>query len=126
MAYEWKLKARPYSDDDAKKLLANVVSPETTDWHYNTHHKGYVTALNNIEKGLETADRAAANDILLDHNVCRPANDQQMLDVVATDQDQPPPGVNRGCVDHSKSGLAPTRSGGPQVRGTEASCQPCE
>ena len=43
-----------------EKLLANVVSPETTDWHYNTHHKGYVTALNNIEKGLETADRAAA------------------------------------------------------------------
>ncbi len=61
MAYEWKLKLRPYSDDEAKKLLANVVSPETTDWHYNTHHKGYVTALNNIEKGLETADRAAAN-----------------------------------------------------------------
>ena len=53
MAYEWKLKARPYSDDEAKRLLASVVSPETTDWHYNTHHKGYVTALNNIEKGLE-------------------------------------------------------------------------
>jgi len=33
----------------------------TTDWHYNTHHKGYVTALNNIEKGLETADRSVAN-----------------------------------------------------------------
>ncbi len=61
MAYEWKLKPRPYSDEEAKKLLVNVVSPETTDWHYNTHHKGYVTALNNIEKGLETADRAAAN-----------------------------------------------------------------
>lgn len=37
------------------------MSPETTDWHYNTHHKGYVTALNNIEKGLETADPAGAN-----------------------------------------------------------------
>ena len=49
MAYEWKFNKRPYSDDEAKKLLANVMSPETTDWHYNTHQKGYVTALNNIE-----------------------------------------------------------------------------
>jgi Fe-Mn family superoxide dismutase len=61
MAYEYKLTARPYSDDEAKTLLTSVVSPETTDWHYNTHHKGYVTALNNIEKALETADRAGAN-----------------------------------------------------------------
>jgi Fe-Mn family superoxide dismutase len=61
MAYEWKFNPRPYSDEEAKKLLAPVVDAETTDWHYNTHHKGYVTALNNIEKGLETADRAAAN-----------------------------------------------------------------
>jgi superoxide dismutase, Fe-Mn family len=61
MSYEWKFKARPYSDEEAKTLLKNVVSPETTDWHYNTHHKGYVTALNTIEKGLETADRSKAN-----------------------------------------------------------------
>jgi len=38
-----------------------VISPETSDWHYNTHHKGYVTFLNNIEKALETADRSTAN-----------------------------------------------------------------
>lgn len=61
MAYEWKFKPRPYSDEEAKTLLKNVVSSETTDWHYNTHHKGYVTALNKIESGLEKADRAAAN-----------------------------------------------------------------
>jgi superoxide dismutase, Fe-Mn family len=61
MAYEWKFKARPYSDEEAKKLLSGVVSPETTDWHYNKHHKGYVAALNTIEKGLESADRSAAN-----------------------------------------------------------------
>jgi superoxide dismutase, Fe-Mn family len=61
MAYEWKFKARPYSDDEAKKLLANVVSAETSDWHYNKHHKGYVAALNTIEKALESADRSAAN-----------------------------------------------------------------
>jgi len=61
MAYEWKFKARPYSDEEAKKLLSGVVSPETTDWHYNKHHKGYVAALNSIEKGLESTDRSAAN-----------------------------------------------------------------
>jgi superoxide dismutase, Fe-Mn family len=61
MAYEWKFNPRPYTDDEAKKLLANVMSAETTDWHYNTHQKGYVTALNNIEKALEGADRAGAN-----------------------------------------------------------------
>jgi superoxide dismutase, Fe-Mn family len=61
MAYEWKFKVRPYSDDEAKKLLANVVSSETSDWHYNKHHKGYVAALNTIEKALESADRSAAN-----------------------------------------------------------------
>jgi Fe-Mn family superoxide dismutase len=61
MAYQWKFNPRPYSDDEAKKLLANVVSPETTDWHYNKHHKGYVDALNKIEASLEKADRSAAN-----------------------------------------------------------------
>lgn len=61
MAYEWKFNPRPYTDEEAKTLLKNVVDAETTDWHYNTHHKGYVTALNTIEKGLETADRDTAN-----------------------------------------------------------------
>lgn len=61
MSYDWKFNKRPYSDEEAKTLLKDVMSPETTDWHYNTHHKGYVTALNNIEKGLETADKAGAN-----------------------------------------------------------------
>ena len=61
MAYEWKAGQRPYSDEEAKTLLAPVISPETSDWHYNKHHKGYVAALNTIEKGLESADRSAAN-----------------------------------------------------------------
>jgi Fe-Mn family superoxide dismutase len=61
MAYEWEFKKRPYSDDEAKDLLKDVVSPETTDWHYNTHHKGYVNFLNKIEQGLEQADVSAAN-----------------------------------------------------------------
>ncbi|MCS6965715.1 MAG: superoxide dismutase [Candidatus Kapabacteria bacterium] len=61
MPYEWKFNPRPYSDEEARELLREVVSPETTDWHYNTHHKGYVTALNRIEEELERADRSAAN-----------------------------------------------------------------
>lgn len=61
MAYEWKFNPRPYTDEEAKTLLANVISPETSDWHYNKHHKGYVDALNKIEAGLTTADRAGAN-----------------------------------------------------------------
>ena len=54
MAYEWKFNPRPYSDEEAKTLLKDVVSPETSDWHYNTHHKGYVTFLNKIEAQLST------------------------------------------------------------------------
>ncbi|MFZ0389954.1 MAG: superoxide dismutase [Calditrichia bacterium] len=61
MAYEWKFNPRPYSDEEAKELLKEVVSPQTTDWHYNKHHKGYVTALNKIEGELQDADRSAAN-----------------------------------------------------------------
>ncbi|MFQ5865659.1 MAG: superoxide dismutase [bacterium] len=61
MAYEWKFNSRPYSDEEAKQLLKDVVSPETTDWHYNTHHKGYVTFMNKIEQALESADVSAAN-----------------------------------------------------------------
>lgn len=61
MAFEYKLTPRPYSDEEAKTLLKDVVSPETTDWHYNTHHKGYVTVLNKIEQALDKADAAGAN-----------------------------------------------------------------
>ena len=61
MAYEWKFAPRPYSDDEAKELLKELISAETTDWHYNTHQKGYVTFLNKIEAELEKADRSTAN-----------------------------------------------------------------
>jgi len=61
MAYEWKFNKRPYTDDEAKELLKDVMSPETSDWHYNTHHKGYVGFLNKIEQNLEKADRSTAN-----------------------------------------------------------------
>ena len=61
MAKEWAFNPRPYSDEEAKELLKDVVSPETSDWHYNTHHKGYVTFLNKIEEALPKADKSAAN-----------------------------------------------------------------
>ncbi len=61
MSYEWEFKKRPYADDEAKKMLKDVMSPETTDWHYNKHHKGYVAALNTIEKSLKDTDRSKAN-----------------------------------------------------------------
>lgn len=61
MSHEWKFNKRPYSDDEAKMTLKSVMSPETSDWHYNKHHKGYVTALNTIEKSLADTDRSKAN-----------------------------------------------------------------
>ena len=61
MAYEWKFNKRPYTDEEAAALLAVVIDADTANWHYNTHHKGYVTFLNNIEVDLETADRSKAN-----------------------------------------------------------------
>jgi Fe-Mn family superoxide dismutase len=61
MAYQWEFRKRPYSDEEAKTLLAPVIDAETSDWHYNKHHKGYVDAMNKIEGELETADRSAAN-----------------------------------------------------------------
>ncbi len=60
-ATEFSLKKRPYTDDQAKTLLAKVMDAETSDWHYNTHHKGYVDKLNEIEKSLLDADPAKAN-----------------------------------------------------------------
>lgn len=61
MGYEWKFNPRPYSDEEAKTLLAPVIDAETSDWHYNKHHKGYVAGMNTIEGELEKADPAAAN-----------------------------------------------------------------
>jgi Fe-Mn family superoxide dismutase len=60
-ATEFTLKQRPYSDDEAKTLLSKVMDAETSDWHYNTHHKGYVDKLNEIEKALVDADPSKAN-----------------------------------------------------------------
>jgi hypothetical protein len=72
------------------------------------------------------AHGAGAHDIRLHHDISRSANHEQMLDVVATDQEQPAPAINSGCIDYGKSRLAPTRSRGSEIRGAETPCQPCE
>ena len=57
----WSVNPRPYSDDEAKVLLAHLMSEETSDWHHNTHHKGYATALNTIDKELAEASKEGVN-----------------------------------------------------------------
>lgn len=61
MTFSWPFNPRPYSDDEAAKVLAEVIDEKTADWHYNKHHKGYVDALNNIEKGLSEASKDGTN-----------------------------------------------------------------
>ncbi|MCX6803295.1 MAG: superoxide dismutase, partial [Candidatus Diapherotrites archaeon] len=58
---EHKFKARPYSDAEAIGLLSKIMSAQTTDWHYNTHHKGYITKRNEIEKKLEEGGELLRN-----------------------------------------------------------------
>ena len=57
----WSVNPRPYSDDEAKALLSRLMSEETSDWHHNTHHKGYATALNTIDKELAEASKEGVN-----------------------------------------------------------------
>jgi hypothetical protein len=67
-----------------------------------------------------------AHDILLDHDVRRAANDQQMLDVVAADQHQPAPTVDRGRVNDGQPGLSPACGCDAEIRSAEAPYEPCE
>jgi Fe-Mn family superoxide dismutase len=50
MAFE--LPALPWAED----ALAPHISPETIDYHYNKHHKTYVTNLNALTEGKPEAD----------------------------------------------------------------------
>ena len=69
---------------------------------------------------------AGAHNILLDHDVGRAANDQQMLDVVAADQHQPAPAVDCGRVNDGQPGLSPACGCDAEIRAAEAPCEPCE
>lgn len=57
----WNVNPRPYSDEEAKTLLVDLMSEDTSDWHHNTHHKGYAAALNKIDAELETASKEGVN-----------------------------------------------------------------
>src|SRR5262249_36540637 len=59
------------------------------------------------------------------HDITRPADHQQVLDIVATDQDQPAPAINCSRIDDGEPRLAPACGGGAQVSGAEAPDQPC-
>lgn len=56
-----ELKQRPYTDEEAKQLLKEVMSEETTEWHYHGHHQGYVNSLNKIRDELKTSDRSKSS-----------------------------------------------------------------
>jgi len=56
MAGEHKLKPLPYAYNALKGITEEVVR-----WHHDTHQAGYVNKRNEIEKKLESVDRAAAN-----------------------------------------------------------------
>ncbi len=61
MNFTWSAGSRPYSDDEAKTLLSALMSEESTDWHYNKHHKGYAVALNKIDADLQSANKEGIN-----------------------------------------------------------------
>ena len=69
-------------------------------------------------------DRHGAHDVLLDHEVARTANHQQMLDIIAPDQHQAAPAIDRGGVDHGKPRLAPALRGGADAGRTETANEP--
>jgi len=59
--YAWKLRPRPYSNTKAPVAYKQVIDAKTADWHYNKHQKGYVDALNKIEKGLRNLGTKKGN-----------------------------------------------------------------
>jgi hypothetical protein len=70
------------------------------------------------------SDRDGADDILLDDDVARPADQQQVLDVVASNQDQPAARIERGGIDYREARLAPARGGCADPRTAEATQRP--
>ena len=69
------------------------------------------------------APARGAHDIGFDHDVARAADHQQMLDIVAADQDQPAASVDGRGIDHREAGLAAARRRRAQPLGAEAAHQ---
>jgi len=53
--------------------------------------------------------RGCAHDVWFNDNVCRPADHQKVLDIVAANENEPPAGVHAGVIDHCEPRLAATR-----------------
>jgi Fe-Mn family superoxide dismutase len=61
MNFTWSVAERPYSDEEAKETLSGVMSENSTNWHYNKHHKGYAAALNKIDEELKNTNKEGTN-----------------------------------------------------------------
>jgi len=68
--------------------------------------------------------RRGAHDIRFDDHVSRAADHHQMFHVVAPDEDQPPPGVDGGVVDHRKPRLSAAGAGAAESATAEAPNRP--
>jgi hypothetical protein len=69
------------------------------------------------------ARRACAHDIGFDHDVARAADHQEMLDIVAPDQDQAPSSVDSGSIDHGKAWHPPAIRVGTEAIARESAEQ---
>src|SRR5205085_7044384 len=69
-------------------------------------------------------DGHCAHDVLLDHEVARTTNHQQMLDIIAPDQHEAAPSVDGRRIDHGETGLAAALRGGADARGAETANEP--
>lgn len=58
--YPFELAPLPFPHD----ALASVMSPQTVDFHYGKHHKGYVDKLNELVKGKPFAEMSLEQIIL--------------------------------------------------------------
>ncbi len=56
-------------------------------------------------------DRHGAHDVLLDHEVARAADQQEMFDIVAPHQHEAAPSIDRRGIDHRETRLAATLRG---------------
>jgi hypothetical protein len=83
----------------------------------------HLAAVDAQRRGVTRACRGRAHDVGLDHHVGRAANHQQMLDVVAADDDELAPSVDRRGIDHRKPRLAVARAG-LKTRDAEPADQP--
>jgi hypothetical protein len=63
------------------------------------------------------------HDVRFDHDVGRAADHDEVLDVVAADEDKPAAAIHGGRIDHREPRLASTRGGGAQPVGAETADQ---